>query len=93
MVTKKLSVGIIFNFSRNWFGGINYIINTIKTLNSLPLNEKPELTVFYSKQLYAELDKIKMLNYEKITFKQLNYILPRSLIYLFSVFLKKKLFF
>ena len=93
MVTKKLSVGIIFNFSRNWFGGINYIINTIKTLNSLPLNEKPELTVFYSKQLYAELDKIKMLNYEKITFKQLNYILPRSLIYLFSVFLKKNYFF
>jgi hypothetical protein len=93
MVTKKLSVGIIFNFSRNWFGGINYIINTIKTLNSLPLNEKPELTVFYSKQLYTELDKIKILNYEKITFKQLNYILPRSLIYLFSVFLKKNYFF
>ena len=93
MVTKKISVGIIFNFSRNWFGGINYIINTIKTLNTLPTNEKPELTVFYSKHLYVELDKIKKVNYENITFKQLNYILPRSLIYFFSVLLNKNYFF
>tara|TARA_B110000977_G_scaffold57525_1_gene78141 strand:+ start:1627 stop:2757 length:1131 start_codon:yes stop_codon:yes gene_type:complete len=93
MVTKKLSIGIIFNFSKNWFGGVNYIVNIIKTLNTLPSNEKPKLTVFYSKQLYTELYRIKMLNYENIAFKELNYILPRGLNYLFSVLFNKNYFF
>ena len=93
MATKELSIGIIFNFSKNWFGGVNYIINIIKTLNTLPSNEKPKLTVFYSKQLYTELYRIKMLNYENIAFKELNYILPRGLNYLFSVLFNKNYFF
>ena len=93
MVTKELSIGIIFNFSKNWFGGVNYIINVIKTLNTLPSNEKPDLTVFYAKQLSAELDKIKSLNYENIKYKELNYYLPRSLNYLFSVLFNKNYFF
>ena len=67
MATKELSIGIIFNFSKNWFGGVNYIINIIQTLNTLPSHEKPDLTVFYAKQLSTELDKIKRLNYENIS--------------------------
>jgi len=93
MATKELSIGIIFNFSKNWFGGVNYIINIIKILNTLPSNEKPNLTVFYTKQLSAELDKIKMLNYENIKFKELNYYIPRGLNYLLSILFNKNYFF
>ena len=93
MASRKLSIGIIFNFSKNWFGGVNYIVNIIKTMNTLPLNEKPKLTVFYAKQLSSELDKIKGINYENIKFKELNYCLPRSLNYLLSVLFNKNYFF
>ena len=93
MATKELSIGIIFNFSKNWFGGVNYIINIIKILNTLPSNEKPNLTVFYTKQLSAELDKIKRLNYENIKFKELNYYIPRGLNYLLSILFNKNYFF
>jgi glycosyltransferase involved in cell wall biosynthesis len=92
MASRKLSIGIIFNFNNNWFGGVNYIINIIKILNTLPTNEKPDLTIFYTKQLSNELDKIKRINYENIKFEELNYFLPKSLNYLFSFLFKKNLF-
>jgi len=93
MASRKLSIGIIFNFSKNWFGGINYIINIIKTLNTLPLEKKPFLTIFYNRELSSELYKIKVINYENIRFKELNYFLPRGLNYLFSVLFNKNYFF
>ncbi|MBU79549.1 MAG: hypothetical protein CMD29_05450 [Flavobacteriales bacterium] len=92
MAARELSIGIILNFSKNWFGGVNYIINIINLLNTLPSNEKPNLIVFYNKQLSSELVKIKRLNYENIKFKELYYYLPRILNYFFSILFKKNFF-
>ena len=92
MAARELSIGIIFNFSKNWFGGVNYVINIINLFNTLPSNEKPKLIVFYDKQLSSELVKIKRLNYENIKFKELHYYLPRILNYFFSILFKKNFF-
>jgi glycosyltransferase involved in cell wall biosynthesis len=54
---ERLKLGIIFNFSPNWLGGIFYIINVVKTLDFLEDEDKPEITLFYSPGLLKFLDK------------------------------------
>lgn len=54
----RLRLGIIFNFSPGWLGGIIYILNLIKTLNYLEDREKPEILVFYQPGLRNFLDEI-----------------------------------
>lgn len=48
---NRLKLGILFNVSRNWLGGVYYIINLIKALNTLDDTDKPELVVLYSEEL------------------------------------------
>jgi glycosyltransferase involved in cell wall biosynthesis len=55
----RLRLGIIFNFSPQWMGGIIYIINLVKTLNHLDDKDKPEIIVFYSPSLINFLDEFK----------------------------------
>ena len=43
----RFKVGIIFNFSPIWIGGIVYITNLIKTLDYLDDEDKPEIFLFY----------------------------------------------
>lgn len=54
---KRLKLGILFNFSPKWMGGIVYIQNLIKTLSFLADKYKPEIFVFYKPDLkkYIEL--------------------------------------
>jgi glycosyltransferase involved in cell wall biosynthesis len=59
MENKRLKLGIIFNFSSSWMGGIIYIINLIKTMNFLDDEEKPEIFLFYRKDLARFLDEMK----------------------------------
>ncbi len=56
---KRMKLGIIFNFSANWLGGIFYIINVVKTLDFLDDAEKPEIFVFYRPGLEKFLDKFE----------------------------------
>lgn len=49
--TKRLRIGILFNVSPNWLGGIYYILNLIKALDVLDESEKPELVVLYNENL------------------------------------------
>jgi glycosyltransferase involved in cell wall biosynthesis len=51
MDNNRLKVGIIFNFSSQWMGGIIYIINLVKMLNFLNDDEKPEIFLFYRPDL------------------------------------------
>jgi glycosyltransferase involved in cell wall biosynthesis len=51
MENKRLKLGILFNFSSQWMGGIIYIVNFIKTLNFLDDKEKPEIYIFYRPDL------------------------------------------
>jgi glycosyltransferase involved in cell wall biosynthesis len=50
-IENRFKIGIIFNFSPSWMGGIVYIINLIKTLDFLDDEDKPEIFLFYSKDL------------------------------------------
>ncbi len=52
-------IGILFNFSPSWMGGIIYIINIIKTLNFLDDEEKPEIILFYRPELRKFAVEIK----------------------------------
>ncbi len=56
---ERMKVGIFFNFSANWLGGIFYIINVVKTLDFLDDREKPEILLFYRPGLEKFLDKFE----------------------------------
>ena len=57
MVKKgRISLGIIFNFSNKWLGGVYYIVNLINSLNRLPDEKKPEIYLFYNESLKQFLD-------------------------------------
>jgi glycosyltransferase involved in cell wall biosynthesis len=64
MKKSRLKIGIIFNFSPLWMGGIIYIINLVKTLNYLDDQDKPEIFLFYRTDLS---EFIKEMNYEYLT--------------------------
>lgn len=49
--TERLRLGIIFNFSPGWMGGIIYVINLVKALDFLEDEKKPEIIVFYNPDL------------------------------------------
>jgi glycosyltransferase involved in cell wall biosynthesis len=59
MDNKRLKLGIIFNFSPQWMGGVIYIINLVKTLNFLDDDEKPEIFLFYKSELSKFIDEFK----------------------------------
>jgi glycosyltransferase involved in cell wall biosynthesis len=59
MNKNRLKLGIIFNFSPQWMGGIIYVINVVKTLNYLDDEEKPEIVLFYNSSLGRFLPEIK----------------------------------
>jgi len=46
-ITKRIKIGILFNYGKNWMGGVIYIINLVKSLDKLPDSEKPEIIIFY----------------------------------------------
>ncbi len=59
MDNKRLKLGIIFNFSSSWMGGIIYIINVVKALNFLDDKDKPEIYLFYKPELSRFLDEFE----------------------------------
>ncbi len=59
MDNKRLKLGIIFNFSAQWMGGIIYVINLVKTINHLDDKDKPEIFLFYQPDLSKFLEEFK----------------------------------
>jgi glycosyltransferase involved in cell wall biosynthesis len=59
MAAKRLKLGVIFNFNPSWMGGIIYILNLIRTLDFLDDNEKPEIFLFYRRDLKKFVEQIK----------------------------------
>jgi glycosyltransferase involved in cell wall biosynthesis len=55
----RIRIGIIFNFSASWMGGVVYILNLIKTLNHLEDYRKPEIILFYNRELKRFVDEIQ----------------------------------
>lgn len=57
-MSKRVRLGVIFNFNPVWMGGIIYILNLIRTLNFLDDTEKPEILLFYRPDLKPFADRI-----------------------------------
>ncbi|NLD99790.1 MAG: glycosyltransferase family 4 protein [Fibrobacter sp.] len=55
---QRFKLGVLFYFNPNWMGGINYIINIVKTLNFLEDKEKPEVFLFYLPHHYQYVKEI-----------------------------------
>ncbi len=55
---NRLKLGIVFNFSPKWMGGVVYILNLIKTLEFLDDEDKPEIILFYKADFRKFVDEI-----------------------------------
>jgi glycosyltransferase involved in cell wall biosynthesis len=56
---KRVKLGIIYNYSSSWMGGVIYILNIIGTLDFLEDSKKPEIYLFYRCDLRKFLSEIK----------------------------------
>lgn len=81
-------IGILFYFSPKWMGGIIYIQNLIRIVDSLDDNEKPEITLFYRANLSKYVENLKYPYLTKFEWK----FPPAYLTYLKSFFLRKNYF-
>jgi glycosyltransferase involved in cell wall biosynthesis len=48
---NRKRIGIIFNFSGSWLGGVYYIQNIIKAINYLDDDQKPQIIIFHNDEL------------------------------------------
>lgn len=69
MTINRLKLGVLFNFSPTWMGGVIYVINLVKTLDYLDDEDKPEIFLFYSHDLAGFLDEFKYPYLTKIEWK------------------------
>jgi len=58
METERRRIGIVFNFSPSWMGGVVYVMNIIKALDHLESDDKPIIFVFYNPNLKRFVDEI-----------------------------------
>jgi len=85
MNEKRLRLGIIFNFSPQWMGGIIYVVNLVKTLDHLDDKDKPEIFLFYNPNLKKFLDEF---NYPYL--KVIEWSFPSIIEGYFKSWLKRK---
>jgi len=69
MEKKRKRIGILFNFSPTWMGGVVYVLNIVKVLNYLEDKDKPRVYVFYNPNLKRFVDEIDYPFLEKIEWK------------------------
>lgn len=73
MGNKKstLKIGLLLTGDYNWVGGLYYVINIIKALNTLDTSKKPDIVVFYNnntpKEIISEVEilNVKLENIDK----------------------------
>jgi len=87
-MSERIRLGVILNYSTKWMGGIIYILNLIRTMNRLPDEQKPQITLFYNKNLKRFLNEIE---YPYIQY--IEWPFPAAYkAYFFSWILRKNLF-
>lgn len=62
----KRKIGIIFCVGESWAGGFYYLLNLIKALKSLSIDERPEITVFYDNE--DVIEKVNKLDYPNVSY-------------------------
>ena len=90
MDQRAKTIGFIFDFNKNWFGGINYILNLINSFNYLKENEKPRVIVFYNQQNLVFKDEV---TYPFVQWIEIKYNVNKGLTYFFSLLIGKNLFY
>lgn len=58
MEKERKRIGILFNFSPSWMGGVVYVMNIIKALDHLESEDKPVIFLFYNPNLERFVDEI-----------------------------------
>lgn len=66
----RLKIGIVFNYNEGWIGGTYYIINLIRALEKIDVNDKPELVILTSLEDFAYLKNSTA--YEFLSFESLD---------------------
>ncbi|MBA3706870.1 MAG: glycosyltransferase family 4 protein [Bacteroidetes bacterium] len=68
-MAKRLKIGLIYSYDKDWIAGAYYILNLIHALNLQSDENKPELLILsHSKE---EFDTVKQTGYPYLKFKQL----------------------
>ena len=68
-MVKRLKVGLIYSYNKNWVAGTYYIINLIHAINSQNDSSKPELIIL--SYTHEEFESIKNTGYPYLIFHQL----------------------
>jgi len=55
---ERKKIGIVYSTNPSWMGGVIYILNSIKVLNWLPDELKPQVVEFYRNELKRFLNEI-----------------------------------
>lgn len=79
---ERKKIGIVYNTNPSWMGGVIYTLNSIKVLNWLEDERKPEIVVFYRKELKRFLNEIDYpyLTTIEVSFPSISKIYLQSLI-------------
>lgn len=62
---KKLKIGLVFSYSEDWIGGTYYILNLIRSLETLEKDKAPDLFLIHSKPEEYEYVKTNT-NYSRL---------------------------
>ena len=87
---RAKTIGFIFDFNKNWFGGINYILNLINSFNYLDQNKKPRVIVFYNQQNLVFKDEV---TYPFVQWIEIKYSFNKGITYFLSILLVRNLFY
>ena len=90
MDQRAKTIGFILDFNKNWFGGINYILNLINSFNYLEEHEKPRVIVFYSQQNYVFKDEV---TYPFVQWIEIKFSFNKGITYFLSMLLGRNLFY
>ena len=90
MDQRTKTIGFIFDFNKNWFGGINYILNLINSFNYLDQDQKPRVIVFYNQQNLVFKDEV---TYPFVQWIEIKYSFNKGITYFLSILLGRNLFY
>lgn len=74
---NRKRIGLIYKYDENWIGGTYYIENIIHALNTLPSEEKPELTIF-SESFKTFTNLQEKVNYSGLKFISIKNLTPNN---------------
>ncbi len=56
---ERKRIGLFFIYGKEWMGGVIYILNLIRSLDTLPENEKPHIVLLYTNKSESFLNDIE----------------------------------